>query len=764
MALQKNPGPLLTSLFKGLVEHIPPEWRARLGLRKYDQQEPIDVDPDTIADVLVNSEVNQTRTDERKKSNVELATDPTDVELHQQKRLTNGQLVDEVRTFVPEGTPLAGVSVETIEAEQHNLGIGWMTNDVTDAPLPGPTVESSEIDHDGVVVQVLKTRRLRSTITEGETLVGGIWTKITEEGETDLVATEVIRKRTIPGVPIITSRIDDTDGEVLEVVITYKPKTPDTSAEGITSSFWLKVHQAPCTSIMGESVLVVDEVIEGKHLPGNTLESAIVDGDQEIQNIDVVLRDESLITPVSSESGGFITTVEKKAVSDVVANQITTVTKWLDKAIYAQSIPDSIIPLEFRAQIPTVVESHVVAGIAVMPTLTGSQISTEQRQLTKNLKEVRTTSFGEDITFPIDQIGYELTEEFGGGVLEVKRRLHNILLTVDEGEDVVKSYVNPIGQALMWFRETARRYGVGAWPILTSRLWDENMRIEYDETKQVINSSGAFEDPAPVGVFGWVSEVKAIDKWRSLKVNTSKFPPTYVDEASALTSYAYKPFRFPGLLYRAPAGYYVRRADATLVQHLIKTWWEKTTITPVIAVDEIIMDDVVISSLNNTTTLDYSGMVLHDDLTTFGALFYPATTPSYTQYALGAPTGTTLQNIATLAFNGSGYSVGDHLTIASSGHSMAVDVTFVYDSGTVTGLIGATTVIDTSGTFPPGAYGPIASSGGGTGAAFFVTSLEAPTYTSGTQWIGTYKIIGASVTPEKEKDVWKIQTESVIMR
>ena len=151
---------------------------------------------------------------------------------------------------------------------------------------------------------------------------------------------------------MVTSKIDDTDGAVLERIITYKPKNADTSTETISSGFWLKISQAPCTSIMGESTLVIDEVVEGKPIPGNTLESAIVDGDQEIQNIHVVLRDESLITPLSDEAGGFITTVEKKAVSDLVANQITTVTKWLDKAIYAQSIPDSIIPLEFRAQIP----------------------------------------------------------------------------------------------------------------------------------------------------------------------------------------------------------------------------------------------------------------------------------------------------------------------------------------------------------------------------------------------------------------------------
>ena len=79
--------------------------------------------------------------------------------------------------------------------------------------------------------------------------------------------------------------------------------------------------------------------------------------------------------------------------------------------------------------------------------------------------------------FPIDQLGYELTEEYGGGVLEVQRRLHNVLLTVDEGEDVVRSKVQPIGEALMWFRETARRYVDLEWPELVGTEVDPRTGI-----------------------------------------------------------------------------------------------------------------------------------------------------------------------------------------------------------------------------------------------------------------------------------------------
>jgi len=516
------------------------------------------------------------------------------------------------------------------------------------------------------------------------------------------------------------------------------------------------------------SDLVSWEIVEARALPGNTVPSSRVDADHETAIISSILKDETTITPGASEAGGVLTTVEGKEVTDLVSEEVTTTKEWLDEALYAQRLPESLIPAEFRSSIPTVTESHILVGTASMPTLTGSQISIQERQLTKIFYELRTESFG-NIAFPIITIGYENTELYGGATLEVTRTLNNSALTVDTGEDVVGSFVNPIGENLMWIRETKRRYSVSdpTWALNASRLWDPDWRQEYDQTEQVV-VAGTSEDPNP-GVFGWISEVKSIDQWRSLKTNTSKATPAYTDSGNALVTYEYKPFRFPGLLYPATAGYYVRHADAALVQHLIKTWWLSQSSTPTVGatgsganveIDEIIMDDVVISSLNNTTTLDYSGPVLHDDVTTFGSLFYPATTPSYTEYALGTPTGTTLRNVATIYTGGTSYVIGDTLTISSGGFTMQVDVVYV-----TSGVIGATTAIDYSGTFPAGFYGPILATGGsGSGAYFNVVSFQIPTYTPGTAWIGTYRVVGAVIKPEREKDVWKIITESVIMR
>jgi hypothetical protein len=529
--------------------------------------------------------------------------------------------------------------------------------------IPGPTFNTTQFDEDGVIVNVATTRKLCADITSTEAIVTGTWCQTTSKPtDIDVICEEIVRCRDVPGLPMVNIKVEK-DGKLLDIVKTLKDITTISPSEIISGGgVWIKTEHEDYPG----SSKVAWEVVTARDATGNNVPSSGIDGDQEVQNIQSRLRPNALITPSSTESGGFITTVEAKEVSDLVSNQVTTVTRWLDKAFFSQRIPESVIPVEFRAAIPTVTESHVLAGTASAAgaTLSGSQLYVAEQQLTKNLYEHRTEDFG-TIGFPIIQTNYETTEEYGGGILQVIRTLNNSVLTVDQGESVVRSEVHEIGQSYLWFKETASRFGAAAWGILPSRLWDERWWKEHDQTSQVV-VSGTTEDPNPGGVFSWVSEVKALDIWRSQKVNVSKSAPVYIDESTALISYEFKPFKFPGLLTTAPYGYYVRSASAELIQHKLRTWWVNSVTTPVITVPDIIPDNIVISTLNDVTQLAYSGMVLHDDITTFGTLFWPATTPSYTEY------------------------------IAS--------------------------------------------------------------------WQGFEKIIAATVMPEKEKDVWKIVTESVIMR
>lgn len=111
MSLKKKKGELLTSVVAGDVRTIPARWLATLGVTTTTQESPLDILPDTIAGVKVESGVQQQRTDERNKKIV-LIGDPTDVELHgvEYDRETGG-LLPYVETIVPEGT--AGLALQS---------------------------------------------------------------------------------------------------------------------------------------------------------------------------------------------------------------------------------------------------------------------------------------------------------------------------------------------------------------------------------------------------------------------------------------------------------------------------------------------------------------------------------------------------------------------------------------------------------------------------------------------------------------------------
>jgi hypothetical protein len=426
-----------------------------------------------------------------------------------------------------------------------------------------------------------------------------------------------------------------------------------------------------------------------------------------------------------------------------------------------------LIPQEFRGLIPDFEVSEIVAGTIVdPPLLTGTEIAKTEEQITVFKKKVSARTLGNP-TLPLTYANQELgAEQFGGELLSVELTLNSSPLTIPVGEDVTEAITRTLSPSL-YLRSVKKRSPATSWPIITSRLWDPEMRIEYDQTEQVV-ASGTPEDPNP-GVFGWVSEVKAIDQWRSRKTNTRKNAPPYASVGSALISYEFKPFKFPGLLptvlcIGVTCPYpKVRRASARIVKHTIRTWWETGTVAPTPAFDEIITDSAVTGDPTGSGVQQLDD-VLHDDFW-YGTLFYPATTPSYTEYAVGAYTGVSgIHNYASLADYGTtgGYFVGQVLFIAGGGYSMSITVLSTYDiSGYGTGFIGAYS--NGTGNFPVGGpYGPFTASAGD--ATFYVSSLLRPGTTAGTAWIGSERVVAMTVAPEKEKNVWKVQTESVVMR
>ena len=441
---------------------------------------------------------------------------------------------------------------------------------------------------------------------------------------------------------------------------------------------------------------------------------------------------------------------------------VGTVDQLFTEPSFEVTIPD-LVPPEFKANAPTTITESLIGGLAGIPTLGTGDISRSQRQVNQFVYRDRLETRA-GIALPKQFINKELTREFGGGDTDIIRTLDLVgaptVTDLDEGLIVLKSEIRDLGNG-MALKETQQLRGV-AWPPVPSSLWDDNMRVQYAETKQTVDAgTGPVLDPGG-DTFAWISEVKGIDKWKSALINTNKPAPIYTSPETALITREFRPYRFPGYLNFAGNGYYTRGATAVLVEHVIRTWWVKSVETPEIVYDKIVTGDVIINNLS-LTGLEYARNVLHDGFS-FGTLSFPATTPTATDYSLGRSSGSTLQNFAGVLFTnrGTGYHAGDNLLISDGTHSMHVSVDTVVDFPGQAGAIGTTTSV--GGDFPTGFYGPLPGVGGaGSGALFSVGAANLPTYVPGTAWIGTYKIIDASVVPEKEPNIWKCQTKSVIM-
>jgi len=216
-------------------------------------------------------------------------------------------------------------------------------------PIPGNPIVEEKIDEDGK--PIISDRQLKeaATIAITEVISAGYWTKTESKAVSDLVAWEVITARQVPGNPIPSTKLAD-DGVEIDTVKTLKDQTTITTSETLVAGIWKKVSKEAVSD------LVAWEVVEGARCSGYAVPSAKVAGDDQVATVASTLNASSAITPSATESGGTITTVEKKEVSDLVSEQIVTSKPWLDSTEYSISIAN-VIPEVFRAQIPTTNDS-----------------------------------------------------------------------------------------------------------------------------------------------------------------------------------------------------------------------------------------------------------------------------------------------------------------------------------------------------------------------------------------------------------------------
>lgn len=344
----------------------------------------------------------------------------------------------------------------------------------------------------------------------------------------------------------------------------------------------------------------------------------------------------------ATEAGGIITETFSKQVDSVTSEESTSTRQWLDKTSYEIEIP-ILIPEWARPQIPIITESHTLAGVASQPVLGNRELRAREAQVSDLLYQRTVTKIRDDVVFPVTAVNEQTDERYGGAVLEERLTLDEVEMNADEGFLIVDSKTTTLavytgGPPDGLFMKTTLLNPGDAWPILLSLLWDDEMQVLYDREEQIVEAPYSVATPSVGDNF--VETREEIDQWRDRRIKITK-NPTAVDVSTALQDVQGHPYQFPGWLAPATYGYYVRKTRADLTEHVIRTWWITSATRPTtgatgsgadVEYDPIIMDNIIISTLNNVTTLAYSGECLHDDLTTFGTLFWPETTPNKTTY------------------------------------------------------------------------------------------------------------------------------------
>jgi uncharacterized membrane protein YgcG len=539
--------------------------------------------------------------------------------------------------------------------------------------LPGPWVSDTLIDPDGVTVTIKKRRNLNTSITPSESLVSGVWTEVTNTGGDTVVSEETVKSRAIPG-NSMTVKKTDPDGIVVSIARTLKAQSAITPSESFNAGVLTKVSQEDPPVFRGFALrsgnLVAWEIVETRALPGNPLTTKKIGTPNPIpERYRGLVRDQETNQSVSADY-----TFPPGLTGD--QNQIELAQQTI--AEFRLKIWEQVIAMGADAILSG--DSDEYGALAIYETVVNQGTPVDTGFLIKH-SEVKAFGGGSPkaakitVVYTNAQIaGVKVTNGGSGG----SNGSHTDgSFTGGGGSGGTFTYVvsGGIVQPSITITAPGSGYtgtvlptpvfpsGDGAiagtaylgTAILSSRPYDEEMMVRYDESRQIVMSGTP--DSTPVNLYS--EETKALDIWRLLRIITHKVP-TADSEGNAIVTYASRPFAFPGLFSLAMvlgfAGvpspgvvipFSFRKTRAELVKVKILTWWVTSSGAPDIAVDEVITDSILVYSLGGTIGSDgawksYEG-VLHDAFISeynyhFGSInvsdsvYYAATTPSYSEY------------------------------------------------------------------------------------------------------------------------------------
>jgi hypothetical protein len=583
--LTKNVGPLLTSWVNGNASAFPQDWTARIGFYQEDQQMPLGYTLPALSGTLLESRLIQTRTDERKRTSLVLSslTDPNggggsppgggppnSWQLIEEVRLPQGQVATRTRAIIPDDHPADSHLVlddNMIQAEQKNLGLDVLEQTVLVAPLvTAPTIVDTKFDDTSSLITVSKTRKQTSTFVDSETMVGNLRQRITREGETATVATQVVTTDPVPGPAVISFRIAP-DGSVITITKQRKLLSAINEQESATTTLWTKVYAE------GETGLVAIEVKEEMTLPGLVVYSSRLDPDglpvtiskqlmkaESVQSAEVIAganwirgykgdqdgvvavqvsetrsaeghqllaaeitpdyevvfitktqKEQGDIVPTATLNARQVTKIEKKEVSGLIGQEIRSVKNVIDKPLFGQSI-DNPLPAQFRPFITMDDVSHISPGQAAQPVLAQDDVEKVEQQVDAFFKKVSSKSF--DVTLPVVFSDRGTTEKYGGIVTSTEKRLDSIAsgitITPDDANDFTFIDGKTTRSGRFVYREKTQI--VGSYPLLLGTDIDTELNIPLQYTQLVV----------PAGTVGGTTastatEVKPIDQARSLR-------------------------------------------------------------------------------------------------------------------------------------------------------------------------------------------------------------------------------------------------------
>jgi|LULW01.1.fsa_nt_gb hypothetical protein len=108
--------------------------------------------------------------------------------------------------------------------------------------------------------------------------------------------------------------------------------------------------------------------------------------------------------------------------------------------------------------------------------------------------------------------GEETTTQLGGGMVSVDFGMVDEDSSADQGLYVLSSQVTPIGKG----DALKKTRTIDSFPTLTEEVYDESVSQFVRVTKDVIAAGSESGSATP----GNITEIKPVDKWRSIKINT----------------------------------------------------------------------------------------------------------------------------------------------------------------------------------------------------------------------------------------------------